>query len=60
MTAVTTQSDEIVLSEVKDNLMPLEPSYRKTNRLFDQPNSLSSLNKYPEVELLNCVKALFL
>ena len=38
MTAVTIQSNKIVLSEVKDNSALLEPSYRKKQmNLFGQP-----------------------
>ena len=39
MTAVPIQSNKMILSEVKDNSMLLEPSYRKkTNEIFGQPN----------------------
>ena len=36
MTAVTIQSNKIVLNEVKDNQVLLEPHYRKNNALFGQ------------------------
>ena len=40
MTAVTIQSNKIVSNEVKDNYVPLEPSYgEKPNELFGQPNT---------------------
>ena len=43
MTAVTIQSNKIVLNEIKDNWALLEPSYRKKpNELFGQPNILTS------------------
>ena len=42
MTAVTTQSNKIVLNEVKDNKALLEPSYgkkKKTSKLLGQPKT---------------------
>ena len=36
MVSVTTQSNTIVLNEVKDNQVLLEPRYRKNNALFGQ------------------------
>ena len=40
MTAVTIQSNKIVLNEVKDNQALLEPSYRKNQtNFFGQPNT---------------------
>ena len=39
MTAVTIQSNKIVLNQVKDNCILLEPSKgKKINELFGQPN----------------------
>ena len=39
MTAATVQSNKIVLNEVKDNSVLLEPSYRKKkHKLFGQPD----------------------
>ena len=39
MTAVSIQSNKIVLNEVQDNSALLEPSYgKKPNELFGQPN----------------------
>ena len=40
MTAVTIQSNKIVLNELKDNEALLEPSHReKPNKLFGPPNT---------------------
>ena len=39
MTAVTIQSNKIVLNQVKDNQALLESSYRKKNEFFGQPNT---------------------
>ena len=40
MTAVTIQCNKIVLNEVKDNLVLLEPSYGKTKRTFWSTQSI--------------------
>ena len=40
MTAVTIQSNKIVVNEVKHNKTLLEPSYGKKNKLYGQPNLL--------------------
>ena len=46
ITAVTTQSNKIVLNKVKDNEALLEPSYgKKTNELFGQTNSIVGIRQ---------------
>ena len=45
MTAVTIQSDKIVLNDVKDNYALVEPFYREKYELFGQPNKCQSPDK---------------